>query len=517
MLRISNVKINILNDDDKHIKSKIEKLIHNKINSFKIVKKSLDARKELMYVYTFDIEVDNEEKVLKEKNVIRTPNEEYIFPELGKEELTSRPVVVGSGPAGLFLGYFLSKYGYKPIIIERGEKIENRVKTVDEFWKTNKLNENSNPIFGEGGAGTFSDGKLNTLVKDKYNRIREVFKIFVDSGAPEEIMYTNKPHIGTDVLRNVVINLRNKIINYGGEFRYNTCLTNIVLNGNKLEKIVVNNNEEIITNNLFLAIGHSARDTYHMLNDNNIKMLSKPFAVGLRIIHKEEQISKDLYGESYKLLEPANYKLTYTTKEGRGVYSFCMCPGGYVINASSEKGYLSINGMSDYKRDSGYSNSALVVTVNSNDYGTGLFDGLNFQKELERKAYEIGNGNIPVQKYGDFVNNTTSEVITNGIKGNYTSKDLNLILPEYISNSIKEAMPHFSKQISSFEKDAILLGTESRTSSPLTILRDEDGMSNIKGIYPVGEGAGYSGGITTSAVDGIIQAENFAKRFKPFN
>jgi uncharacterized FAD-dependent dehydrogenase len=517
MLRISNVKINILNDDDKHIKSKIEKLIHNKINSFKIVKKSLDARKELMYVYTFDIEVDNEEKVLKEKNVIRTPNEEYIFPELGKEELTSRPVVVGSGPAGLFLGYFLSKYGYKPIIIERGEKIENRVKTVDEFWKTNKLNENSNPIFGEGGAGTFSDGKLNTLVKDKYNRIREVFKIFVDSGAPEEIMYTNKPHIGTDVLRNVVINLRNKIINYGGEFRYNTCLTNIVLNGNKLEKIVVNNNEEIITNNLFLAIGHSARDTYHMLNDNNIKMLSKPFAVGLRIIHKEEQISKDLYGESYKLLEPANYKLTYTTKEGRGVYSFCMCPGGYVINASSEKGYLSINGMSDYKRDSGYSNSALVVTVNSNDYGTGLFDGLNFQKELERKAYEIGNGNIPVQRYEDFVNNTVNEVKTGGIKGKYIFKNLNDILPEYISSSIKEAMPHFSKQISSFEKDAILLGIESRTSSPLTILRDDIGESNIKGIYPCGEGAGYSGGITTSAVDGIIQVENFAKRFKPFN
>ena len=517
MLRISNVKINILNDDEKHIKSKIERLIHDKVLSYKIVKKSLDARKELLYVYTFDIEVSNEDKVLKEKNIIKTPDEEYVFPELGKEELINRPVVVGSGPAGLFLGYFLSKYGYKPIIIERGEKIEDRVKTVSKFWEDNKLNENSNPIFGEGGAGTFSDGKLNTLVKDKYNRIREVFKIFVESGAPEEIMYINKPHIGTDVLRDVVINLRNKIISYGGEFRYNTCLTNIVLDGNKLEKIMVNNNEEIITNNLFLAIGHSARDTYYMLNDNNIKMLPKPFAVGLRIIHKEDQISKDLYGDNYKLLDPANYKLTYTTKDNRGVYSFCMCPGGYVINASSEKGYLSINGMSDYKRDSGYSNSALVVTVNSNDYGTGLFDGLNFQKELERKAYEIGNGNIPVQRYEDFVNNTVNEVKTGGIKGKYISKNLNDILPEYISRSIKEAMPHFREQINSFEKDAILLGTESRTSSPLTILRDEDGESNIKGIYPVGEGAGYSGGITTSAVDGIIQAENFAKRFKPFN
>ncbi len=518
MLRISNVKISVLDNTDEHIKKKIEKLIHNKINSFRIVKKSIDARKELLFVYTFDIEVDNEDKVLKENNnVVKTPNEEYIFPELGTEKLTNRPVVVGSGPAGLFLGYFLSKYGYKPIIIERGEKIEDRVKSVDEFWKTNKLNENSNPIFGEGGAGTFSDGKLNTLVKDKYNRIREVFKIFVECGAPEEIMYENKPHIGTDVLRNVVINLRNKIINYGGEFRYNTCLTNLVINNNELEKIIVNNNEEIITNNVFLAIGHSARDTYYMLNDNNIKMLPKPFAVGLRIIHKEEQISKELYGDNYKLLPPANYKLTYTTKKGRGVYSFCMCPGGYVINASSEKGYLSINGMSNYKRDSGFSNSALIVTVNSNDYGNGLFDGLNFQKDLERKAYEIGNGSIPIQRYEDFVNNIVNEIKTNGIKGSYVSKDLNSILPEYISSSIKEAMPHFSKIINNFEKDAILLGTETRTSSPLTILRNEDGMSNIEGIYPVGEGAGYSGGITTSCVDGIIQAENFAKRFKPFD
>ena len=518
MLRISNVKINILNNDEEHIKKKIEKLINDKVLSYKIVKKSIDARKELLFVYTFDIEVNNEEKVLKNnKEVIITPNEEYIFPKLGKEELIYRPVIVGSGPAGLFLGYFLSKYGYKPIIIERGEKIEDRVKSVNKFWEDNNLNENSNPIFGEGGAGTFSDGKLNTLVKDKYNRIREVFKIFVESGANEEIMYENKPHIGTAILREVVINLRNKIINYGGEFRYNTCLTNLIIKNNSLEKIIVNNNEEILTNNIFLAIGHSARDTYYMLNDNNINMLSKPFAVGLRIIHKEENISKDLYGNNYKLLPPANYKLTYKTKDNRGVYSFCMCPGGYVINASSEKGMLSINGMSDYKRDSSYSNSAIVVSVNSKDYGENLFDGLNFQKELERKAYEIGNGYIPIQRYEDFVNNEVNDIKTGGIKGKYISKDLNKILPDYISNSIKEAIPFFKKQINSFDQEAILLGIESRTSSPLTILRNEIGESNIKGIYPVGEGAGYSGGITTSAVDGIIQAENFAKRFKPFN
>ena len=518
MLRIRDVKINVKDNNDNHIKRKIEKLINSKINSFHIVKKSIDARKELMFVYTFDIEVDNEEKVLKNnKNIIKTPNEEYIFNVLGKEELKSRPVIVGTGPAGLFLGYFLSKYGYKPIIIERGEKIENRIKTVDKFWKDNILNENSNPIFGEGGAGTFSDGKLNTLVKDKFNRIREVFNIFISAGAPKEIIYENKPHIGTDKLREVVINLRNKIINYGGEFRYNTCLTDFVIKNNRIEEIIVNNSEKIKTNYVFLAIGHSARDTYYMLNKNNIDMKSKPFAVGVRIIHKEEKISKDLYKDDYKLLPPASYKLTYNTKDGRGVYSFCMCPGGYVINASSQNGLLSINGMSDYKRDSSFSNSAIVVTVNSDDYGNKLFDGLKFQEELERKAFNLGEGSIPTQKYEDFLNKKVSKVTCNGIKGSYIEKDLNLLLPEYISNSIKEAMPEFKKQIKSFDEDAIILGVESRTSSPLTILRNENGESNIEGIYPVGEGAGYSGGITTSALDGIKQAENFAKRFKPFS
>jgi len=518
MLRIRDVKINILDNNDEHIKRKIEKLINYKINFFNIVKKSIDARKELMYVYTFDIDVDNEDLVLKNnKNIIKTPNEEYIFEVTGKEELKTRPVIVGSGPAGLFLGYFLSKYGYNPIIIERGEKIEDRVNTVNKFWKDNKLNQNSNPIFGEGGAGTFSDGKLNTLVKDKFNRIKEVYKIFVEAGAPEEILYENKPHIGTDKLRNVVVNLRNKIISYGGEFRYNTCLTDLIIKDNKLEKIVVNNNEKIETNNVFLAIGHSARDTYYMLDKNNINMVSKPFAVGVRIIHSEKQISKDLYGDNYKLLEPASYKLTYNTSSGRGVYSFCMCPGGYVINASSEKGMLSINGMSDYKRDSDFSNSAIVVTVNKQDYGEGLFDGLKFQQELEKKTYNLGEGNIPVQKYEDFLNKKISKVTCSGIKGSYIEKDLNELLPEYISESIKEAMPSFKKQIKSFDENAIILGIESRTSSPITILRNEIGESNIKGIYPVGEGAGYSGGITTSALDGIKEAEFFAKRFKPFN
>ena len=460
MIRVRQIKVSIDNDNSDFLLRKIEKKLNTKVIDYKIIKKSIDARKkEIFFVYEVDCNVLDEDKVISKassNDIFLSREEKYTYNITGSEKINDRIIVVGSGPSGLFCAYFLSEAGYKVLVLEQGEKMEDRIKSVDEFFSSNKLNILSNIQFGEGGAGTFSDGKLNTLVKDKKHIGRRVFEIFVENGAPEEI----------------------------------------------------------ITNNVFLAIGHSARDTYYMLNDNNIKMLPKPFAVGLRIIHKEEQISKDLYGANYKLLPPANYKLTYTTKEGRGVYSFCMCPGGYVINASSENGYLSINGMSDYKRDSKFSNSALVVTVNSKDYGEGLFDGLNFQKELERKTYEIGNGNIPVQRYEDFVNNTVNEVKTDGIKGNYVSKDLNLILPEYISSSIKEAMPHFSKIINSFEKDAIFLGTESRTSSPLTILRNEDGMSNIEGIYPVGEGAGYSGGITTSAVDGIIQAENFAKRFK---
>ena len=331
-------------------------------------------------------------------------------------------------------------------------------------------------------------------------------------------MYHYKPHIGTDVLRTVVTNIRNKIINNGGEFRYNTKLTDIIIEDNKVKKIVVNDKEEIETDYLFLALGHSARDTFEMLNEKNISMKSKPFAVGLRIEHRQEDINKSLYKDNYNKLGPASYKLTYNTKDGRGVYSFCMCPGGYVVNASSEKNKLAINGMSNYKRDSEVANSALVVSVTPKDYGEDLFDGVRFQRELETKAYELGNGNIPVQKYIDFVNNKETNYFEFMplTKGSYKSANLNNLLPSFIIDSIKEAMPSFKKQISCFDKDdSLLLGIESRTSSPITIIRDELGESNIKGIYPVGEGAGYSGGITTSAMDGLKQAENFVKKYIP--
>ena len=514
MIRINSIKIDVLSDNKETIIKKLEKELKEKVIDYKIVKKSIDARKDIKYVYTFDVTVNNEEQVLKRnKNIIKTPREDYNLEITGTIPVAHRPIIVGTGPSGLFLGYMLSKYGYKPLLIERGEKIEDRVKTVEKFWQDNNLNTESNVQFGEGGAGTFSDGKLNTLVKDKYYRMKKVFEIFIEAGAPEEIMYDYKPHIGTDKLREVVINLRNKIIDMGGEFRYSTKLTDLIIKDNKLEGIIVNDKEEIKTNNIFLCIGHSARDTYEVLQEKGLDMKSKPFAVGVRIEHKQEDINKCLYKDYYDKLGPASYKLTYNTNDGRGVYSFCMCPGGYVVNASSEKGRLAVNGMSDYKRDSGIANSALVVSVTPNDYGEGLFDGVKFQRELEEKAYKLGNGLIPCQSYMDFINKKeTKNFEFINTKGNYKSSDLNKLLPDFISDSIKEAMPHFKKQINCFDK-GILLGIESRTSSPITILRDENGESNIKGIYPVGEGAGYSGGITTSAMDALKQVENYVKKY----
>ena len=329
-------------------------------------------------------------------------------------------------------------------------------------------------------------------------------------------MYISNPHIGTDVLRKAIINMRNKIISNGGEFMFNKTMTDIIIKDNKVTGIRLNDNTTINCNNLFLCIGHSARDTFYMLNKKNVSMENKPFAVGFRIVHNQELINKAMYGKFSNILGPANYKLTYNTKDNRGVYSFCMCPGGYVVNSSSEDGRLVINGMSNHKRDSGYANSALIVTVNENDYGKDLFDGVRFQEKLEEKAYNSCNGLIPGQTYKAFKENTLGKVPDRDItKGEYKEYNLNNLVPNFISSSIKEAMIDFGRKIKGFDDDeAILLGIESRTSSPVKILRNEEGISNVEGIYPVGEGAGYAGGITSSAVDGIKQAENYIKRYK---
>ena len=518
MIRLRQIKINL--DSKQDLKSKVSKLLHineNEILSLKINKKSLDARKKdnLYYVYEVDIEVENEKKLLKKyksNDIFETPNEEYIFPP--KKEI-DQPIIIGCGPAGLFCAYILSEQGYNPIIYERGEKVEDRVKTIEEFWNTNKLNVNSNIQFGEGGAGTFSDGKLNTLTKDKFNRQKKVFEIFVENGAPEEIMYINNPHIGTDILREVIINMRNKIISNGGKINYNSKLEDIIIENNAVKSIIVNGNT-IPCKNLILAIGHSARDTFEMLSKKDLDMSAKPFAVGVRIEHPQKLIDIHQYGEKYyKQLPPASYKLTYQTKQNRGVYSFCMCPGGYVVNASSEEGLLAVNGMSNHARDTENSNSALVVTISPEDFGNNPLDGIKFQRELERKAYIEGNSLIPVQLYKDYKSNEKSTSI-NSInvitKGSYSLGNLNNIFPEFINESLKEAIEYFNTKIEGYSNpDAILLGVESRTSSPVRIPRDENGLSKIKGLYPCGEGCGYAGGITTAAIDGLKTAENLVK------
>lgn len=525
MIRVRQIIVDVDNDSIDELKRKIASKLKIKVSdiiNLNINRKSLDARKKpkLYFVYEVDANLKNENKILRKrlKDVLQVPKNKYEFQVTGTEKLKHRIVIVGSGPSGLFCGYMLASSGYNPLIIERGERIEDRVKTVDSFWKTGNLNSESNVQFGEGGAGTFSDGKLNTLTKDPQSIMKKVFEIFVASGAPKEILYLNKPHIGTDILRNVVINMRNKIKEMGGEFRYNTKLTNIIISDNKITGIEVNNNEIIKTDNLVLAIGHSARDTFKMLYDHDINMLPKPFALGVRVIHKQELINKSQYGlEKHHCLLAANYKLTYQASNKRAVYSFCMCPGGYVVNSSSEKGRLVVNGMSNYDRDSGFANSAIVVSVSPDDYGLNPLDGVDFQKKLEEKAYKYSDGKIPVQYYRDFKNNEVNKIdnMNSAFKGDYKETNLNNILPDYVCMSLKEAIDAFDNKIKGFAtSNPVLAAIESRTSSPVRIVRDNDFLSNIDGIYPCGEGAGYAGGITTSAIDGIKVAQALARKYR---
>ena len=411
MIKVRQIKISILKDTNEELVNKICKKINiNKedILDYKINKKSIDARDKdnIYYVYEVILSLKDESNIKLNNDVVTYNEEEYTYSITGNKIMKERPIIIGSGPAGLFIGYMLSLSGFNPVIIERGEQIEDRIKTVDKFFKEGILNKNSNIQFGEGGAGTFSDGKLNTLVKDK--REKKVFEIFVECGAPKEILYEAKPHIGTDILRDVIKNMRNKMIEYGCTFKYNSTLTDINIEDNKIKSIIINDKEEISCETLILAVGHSARDTFKMLNKNGINMISKPFAVGIRIQHPKDIINKSMYGKYHKYLPTASYKLTYKAKDNRGVYSFCMCPGGFVVNSSSEEDKLVINGMSNHKRDEKNSCAALIVTVDEKDYGKELFDGMNFQEKIEEKAYNISKGKIPTQNYIDFKNNKES-------------------------------------------------------------------------------------------------------------
>ena len=524
VIRVRQIKVEVEKDSTDYLKDKVAKKLKvdsKFLNDIKIIKKSIDARDKNNVLFVYEVDVAMDKSLLKrihDKDIFEVEKNEYKSPIHGTDTLNNRPVIVGSGPCGLFCAYLLAENGYKPLLIERGEKIQDRVKTVNDFWENGVLNKNSNVCFGEGGAGTFSDGKLNTLTSDSDMRIDKVFDVFVLCGAPSEIKYLNKPHIGTDLLRKVIVNMRNKIILMGGEIRYNSCLTDIKVIDNKVCGIVVNNNESIDCESLILAIGHSARDTFNMLNKHKLNMRSKPFAVGLRIQHKQSMINESQYGKFSKLLPSASYKLTHKASNGRGVYTFCMCPGGFVVNSSCEDNCLIINGMSNHSRDSENANSAVVVTVNPNDFGTSPLDGLEFQRKLEEKAYKIGKGFIPVQLFKDYKENVAStsfESINPIFKGKYSFANLNDLFPSYINDALKEGILSFDKKIKGFgSDDAILAGVESRTSSAVRIERDEFFESSIKGIYPAGEGAGYSGGITTSAVDGLKVAESIIRKYK---
>ena len=523
MIKIRQIEVEIDKDNKEYLYSIVAKKLNVKkeeIIDLKISKKSIDARRKplIKFIYEVIVTLTNEDNIKYSTDIIKYNEDNFIFNITGTKNLLHRPVVVGSGPAGLFCAYILAENGYKPIIIERGKNIQDRVKDVEEFWNTGNLNENYNVQFGLGGAGTFSDGKLNTLVK-KSQEQNKIFEIFVNCGANENILYDSKPHIGTDILRTVVTNIHDRIIDMGGEFLFNTCLTDLIINDNTIEAIEVNNKDIINTDVLILAIGHSARDTFKMLN-NYLDMEQKPFAVGIRIQHKQSMINKSQYGvENHPKLSAAPYKLTHQAKNGKGVYTFCMCPGGLVVNASSVKNRLAINGMSNNKRDEENANSAVVVTVNSKDYGTNLFDGMNFQRELEEKTYLLGNGKIPVSLYKDYKENKVSnsfKSVNPVFKGSTTFANINDIFPKSINEALIEGIEAFSKKINGYNNDdAIIAAVESRTSSPIRILRNETLNSNVNGIYPCGEGAGYAGGITTSAIDGIKVAESIASIYKP--
>lgn len=531
MLQYSQCKIDYRRDSIGELRKKVAEILRireSEVQQIKILKKSIDARKkpQIYYSYSVAFECSQEQKVLqknrKDKNLsvyVPQPSLEEMVPGL-KKETGERVVIVGTGPAGLLCGYYLALCGRKPLLIERGSPMWERVGKVSAFWKEGVLDPDTNVSFGEGGAGTFSDGKLNTGVKDKTGKKKFILDTFIRHGAPEEIGYLSKPHIGTDELRGVIQSMGETIRQLGGTYRFHTRLTGFryveeeyVPGQKQLRAVVVENEkgetEEIPCDKCVLAIGHSARDTFSMLHEDGAAMEQKPFAVGVRVEHPQQSINKIQYGVDDPRLPAADYKLTGKTSDGRGVYSFCMCPGGYVVNASTEPGGTVVNGMSDHARDSAHANSAIVVTVDRKDFGSDdVLAGVAFQRGLEEKTWQAGGGMIPVQQYGDFVKGVPTTELNHSspvTRGKFVPADVKKILPSYISNGIMEGMKQFGQKITGFDAaETLILGTETRTSSPVRILRNREFESeNRRGIYPCGEGAGYAGGIMSAAMDGL--------------
>ncbi|WP_250277963.1 NAD(P)/FAD-dependent oxidoreductase [[Clostridium] colinum] len=522
MIRISNIKYplekEITENELKAIICKILKSNINDILNIKISKKSIDAREKRggFYVLSLDIDIKDEKKYLKIKDVSKVEPFTYTIP---KKQCKKSPVVIGFGPAGLMASLILARSGLKPIIIERGKSVYERKKDIDNFWQSGNLNENSNVQFGEGGAGTFSDGKLTTGIKDY--RCRVLLEEFVKASAPEEILYRAKPHIGTDKLITMVKNIREEIISLGGLVLFEHKMINLLSKDNTITGVTVENIKtgetfNINSDNVILAIGHSARDTFELINNKNHPIEKKPFAVGVRVEHSQEFINNAQYGKFACYLPPADYKLAVRLPNNRGAYTFCMCPGGYVVNASSEKNRLVTNGMSYFDRSGKNANSALLIEVYPEDLdNNNILSGVDFQRELEQKAFIAGGGNYfaPVQKIGDILKEVASTSIGNiqpTFKPGVTPSDFKQIFPDFIYQSIRLGLIEMDKKIKGFaDENGLLTAIESRSSSPIRIIRDKQTLQSIKykGLYPCGEGCGYAGGIVSAGVDGIKCAE----------
>jgi uncharacterized FAD-dependent dehydrogenase len=528
-IRINNVRIGLTNNASiKEIVAKKIGIRSNLIHSCRVIRRAIDARRKnnicLVYHLVLDVPEGNKvaKKMLKEKKAtlwIAKKQEPIVNGEL---ELSGRPIVVGSGPAGFMTALELAKNGYKPILLERGKNIAQRVEDVNKFWKTGEFDPSSNVQFGAGGAGTFSDGKLTTRVNDSI--MDSILKEFVDAGAEKDILIDQKPHVGTDRLRAVITRILSRIENLGGEVRYQSKVVDLIENNHKIEGVVLENGEELKSDVVVLACGHSARDTYEMLYKKGVEIEAKSFAIGVRVEHSQKLIDKAQYGEYAGNLKlgSADYVLVYHDKEtSRSAYSFCMCPGGSVIVSSSEEGGIVTNGMSMSKRDSGNANAAIVVNINTSDFANDPLAGIEFQRKYEKLAYNIVGKKykLPAQNMTSFLNNTEPSLdvdfTPSCINGLVCSK-LEDILPKFVIETLKKGLVEFGKKIKGFDQSGLVLGVETRTSAPLRIKRDEHKESiSHKGLYPAGEGAGYAGGIMSAAIDGYYVAHEIIKKFKP--
>jgi uncharacterized FAD-dependent dehydrogenase len=528
MIRLTEIKLP-LDHEEHEIQDAIEAklgITADQVISFNIFKRGYDARKKtkILLIYTLDVAVENEEALLEEfvsdPHVKVTPDMAYKFVAQAPENLTERPVVIGFGPCGLFSALILAQSGFKPIVVERGKEVRERTKDTFGFWRKRTLNTESNVQFGEGGAGTFSDGKLYSQVKDPKHYGRKVIEEFVAAGAPEEILYVSKPHIGTFKLVTMIEKMRAKIIELGGEIRFSTRVDDIHMEDGQITGLTLSNGEEIKSRHVILAVGHSARDTFEMLHERGVYMEAKPFSVGFRIEHKQSMIDEARFGPNAgnPILGAADYKLVHHCKNGRTVYSFCMCPGGTVVAATSEEGRVVTNGMSQYSRAERNANSAIVVGIDpERDYPGDPLAGIRFQRELETGAYMLGGENYdaPAQKIGDFLKGRDPSELGD-VQPSFTPgihlTDISKALPDFAIEAIREAIPAFDKKIKGFASaDGLLTGVETRTSSPVCIKRGKDYQSiNLKGFFPAGEGAGYAGGILSAGIDGIKAAEALA-------